>query len=77
VYHISVVVVLNHVYKETVLLSNSALESFDYFKDRNSVFINKRKPVEFPAVFIFDRQKIFITVIASFEYKQVSGDTLE
>ena len=76
-YHISVVVVLNHVYRETVLLSNSALESFDYSKDRSSVFTSERKPVELPAIFILNRQKIFTTVIASFEYKQVSSDALE
>ena len=76
-YHISVVVVLNHVYRETVLLSNSALESFDYSKDRSSVFTSERKPVELLAIFILDRQKIFTTVIASFEYKQVSSVALE
>ena len=76
-YHTSVVVVLDYVHRETVLPSNPALESFDYSKDRSSVFTSERKPVELPAIFILNRQKIFTTVIASFEYKQVLGDALE
>jgi hypothetical protein len=69
--------VLDHVYRETVLPSNPALESFNCSKDRSSVFISERKPIELPAVFILDRQKIFTTVIASFKYKQVLGDAPE
>ena len=76
-YHTSVVIVLNHAHRETVLSSNPALESFDYSKDRSSVFINERKPVELSAIFILDRQKIFATVIASFKYKQVPSNALE
>ena len=77
VYHTSVVVVLNYVHRETVLPSNPALESFDCSKDRSSVFASERKHVELPAIFILDRQKIFATVIASFEYKQVLSDAPE
>ena len=77
VYHTSVVVLLDYAHRETVLPSNPALESFDCSKDRSSVFASERKPVELPAIFILDRQKIFATVIASFEYKQVLGDALE
>jgi hypothetical protein len=76
-FYINVVIVLDFIYKETILSSNSALESFNYFKDYNSVFINKRKSVKLPVIFIFNRQKIFITVIASFKYKQVLSDTLK
>jgi len=54
VYHTSVVIMLDYAYRETVLSSNSALESFDCSKDRSSVFINKRKLVELPAIFILD-----------------------
>jgi hypothetical protein len=77
VYYTSVVVVLDFIYRETVLSSNPALESFNYSKDRSSVFNSERKPVELSAVFILDRQKIFVTVISLLEYKQVLSDTLE
>ena len=68
---------LNHAYREIVLSSNLVLESFDCSKDRSSVFISERKPVKLPVIFILDRQKIFTTVIASFEYKQVLSDAPE
>ena len=68
---------LNHAYREIVLSSNLVLESFDCSKDRSSVFASERKPVELPAIFILNRQKIFATVIASFKYKQVLGDAPE
>jgi hypothetical protein len=45
---------LNYIYKETILLIDLMLKSFNYFKDYNSIFIYKYKPKEFVIIFIFN-----------------------
>ena len=76
-YYTNVVIVLDYIHRETVLPSNSALESLYYSKDRSSILTSKREPIDLPTIFILNRQEIFTTVISLLKYKQVLGYTLE
>jgi hypothetical protein len=69
VYYTSVVVVLNYVYRESILSLNLVLESLYSFKDYSSIFACKRKAIDLSAIFVFNRQEIFATVISLLEYK--------
>jgi hypothetical protein len=77
VYYTSVVVMLNYVYKESILPLNPALESLYSSKDYSSIFAYKYKAIDLPAIFVFNRQEIFATVISLLKYKQVLSNTLE
>jgi hypothetical protein len=55
VYYTSVVVVLNYVHRESILPSNPVLESLYSSKDYSSIFAYKRKAIDLPAIFVFDR----------------------
>jgi hypothetical protein len=77
VYYTSVVVVLNYVHRESILPLNPALKSLYSSKDRSSIFAYKHKAIDLPAVFVFNRQEIFATVISLLKYKQVLSNTLE
>jgi hypothetical protein len=69
VYYTSVVVVLNYIHRESILSSNPALESLYNSKDRSSIFAYKRKAIDLLAIFVFNRQEIFTTVISLLKYK--------
>jgi hypothetical protein len=69
VYYTSVVIMLNYVYRESILPLNLALESLYNFKDYSSIFAYKRKAIDLPIIFVFDRQEIFATIISLLKYK--------
>jgi hypothetical protein len=69
VYYTNIVVVLNYVYRESILPSNPALESLYSSKDYSFIFAYEYKAIDLPAVFVFDRQEIFTTVISLLKYK--------
>jgi hypothetical protein len=69
VYYTSVVIMLNYAHREFILPSNPALESLYSSKDRSFIFAYKYKAIDLPAVFVFDRQEIFATIISLLEYK--------
>jgi hypothetical protein len=45
---------LNYVYRETILLIDLALKSFNSLKDCSSVFIYKCKPKELATIFVLN-----------------------
>jgi hypothetical protein len=69
VYYTSVVVVLNYIYREFILSLNLALESLYSSKDYSFIFAYKYKAIDLPAVFVFNWQEIFTTVISLLKYK--------
>jgi hypothetical protein len=54
VYYTSVVIVLDYAHRETILPLNPALKSLYGFKDYSSIFTWERKPIDLPAIFVFD-----------------------
>ena len=76
-YYTSIVIVLDYAYRESILPSNLALESLYSSKDYSSIFAYKRKAIDLPAIFVFDWQEIFATVISLLKYKQVLSNTPE
>jgi hypothetical protein len=69
VYYTSVVVVLNYVHREFILPLNPVLESLYSSKDYSSIFAYKYKAIDLLAVFVFNRQEIFTTIISLLKYK--------
>jgi hypothetical protein len=56
--------VLNYIHRETILPSDLALESLYSSKDYSFIFAYKRITIDLPAIFVFDRQEIFVSVIS-------------
>jgi hypothetical protein len=77
VYYTSVVVVLNYIHRESILSLNLALKSLYNSKDYSFIFAYKYKAIDLSAIFVFDRQEIFTTVISLLKYKQVLSNTPE